>query len=301
MSPAGRREYGPRVNPVLRAAVLAPALAVALGPLTAWAQRSPAECRPNPHLPRAKDEYDRLQFGRAGRTLQRAIEHARNCRDDLAEIYRLQGFVDAVNAERERCQRAFEILLALEPDHVVSSDVPPKIRSCFENALQVAPARRELALDHRPPDPQTPDAPVSLPVRVVDPLRLVDRVQVWFRRRGIDVYTTVSVRADDRVAPVIPALAVPPAEEGYAMEYFVRAVDRWEGTLAELGSPRRPLVFRVEAARRARPIYTRWWFWTAIGVAAAGAGGAAWAVAESSDDDIVLDVDTVVGRGPRGR
>lgn len=264
----------------------------------AHAQRAAAECRPNPHLPRAKDEYDRLEFDRAGRTLQRAIEHARNCKSDLAEIYRLQAFVDAVNAERERCQRAFEILLALEPDYVMGADVPPKIRTCFEDALRVAPSRRELGLEHRPPDEQTPNAPVSLMVELVDPLRLVDRVQVWFRRRGVDVYTTVSVRADDRVAPVIPALAVPPDEEGYPMEYFVRAVDRWEGTLAELGSPRQPLVFRVEAARKGKPIYARWWFWTAIGVAAAGAGGAAWAVAESSGDDITLDVDTTVGASP---
>ena len=281
----------------------APALVVAFA-LTlaaaaeARAQRAAAECRPNPHLPRAKDEYDRLEFDRAGRTLQRAIEHARNCKSDLAEIYRLQAFVDAVNAERERCQRGFEILLALEPDYIMGADVPPKIRSCFEDALRVPPSRRELGLEHRPPEAQTPNAPVSLPVDVIDPLRLVDRVQVWFRRRGVDVYTTVSVRADDRVAPVIPALAVPADDDGYPMEYFIRAVDRWEGTLAEIGSPRQPLVFRVEAAKQGKPIYARWWFWTAIGVAAAGAGGAAWAVAESSGDDITLDVETTVGAVP---
>lgn len=265
---------------------------------TAAAQSQPAECRPNPHLPRARDEYDRLEFDRAARTLQRAIEHARNCKEDLAEIYRLQAYVDAVNGERERCQRGFEILLALDPDYIMPAEVPPKIRTCFEDALRVPPSRRELDLAHRPPEPVTPNAPVSLPVEVIDPLRLVDQVQVWFRRRGVNVYTTVSVRADDQVVPVIPALSIPEDPEGYAMEYFVRAVDRWEGTLSQIGSPREPLVFRVEAARSGKPIYARWWFWTAIGVAAAGAGGAAWAVAESSGDDISLDVETTVGSEP---
>lgn len=281
--------------------------ALALGVVVAWAsaargQTSSAECRPNPHLPRAKDEYDRLEFDRAARTLRRAIEHAHNCRGDLAEIYRLQAFVDAVNAERERCQRGFEILLALEPDYIMAPDVPPKIRTCFEDALAVAPSRRELDLRHRPPESATPNAPVSIPVDVIDPLRVVDQVQVWFRRRGVNVYTTVSVRADDEVVPVIPALAVPSDPEGYALEYFVRAVDRWEGTLFEIGSPREPLAVRVEPGRPSRPIYARWWFWTAIGVAAAGAGAAAWAASASPSDDITLDVDTEVGAPfPTGR
>jgi len=263
-----------------------------------FADDTGAECRPNPHLPRAAAEYDRLEFDRAARSLRRAMEHSRNCREDLAEIYRLQAFVDAVHGERARCRRAFEILLALRPDYSMGADVPPKIRKCFEDALRISPSERDVRLVHRPPESVRPRNPVEIEVAVRDPLRLVDRVQVWFRRRGVNVFTVVTTRSRDRVLPRIPALAVPEEDDAYAIEYFIRAVDRFEGTLFEVAGPDRPLVVRVEAAASQRPLYARWWFWTAIGVAAAGAGGAAWAVAEADRDEVRLDVETTVESAP---
>ena len=152
--------------------------------MPALAQYDDAQCRKNPHLSRAKDEYERLEFDRAARTLQRAVEFTRNCRWDLAEIYRLKGFVDAVNNERERCQRSFEILLALDPDYVMAKDVPPKIRSCFEEALEVPQLQRRLDMEHGGIDTVLPDAPLSIDVRLDDPLRLVNEVQVFFEERG---------------------------------------------------------------------------------------------------------------------
>jgi hypothetical protein len=219
------------------------------------------------------------------------VEHTRNCRRDLAEIYRLKGFIDAINAERERCQRAFEILLALNPVYTLPADVPPKIRRCFEDAAAVPPDRRRLDLGHAPPVEVPPNAPVALAVRVEDPLRLVDQVQVWFRRAGVEVYTTVSARADDDVSVVIPALSLPPTETGYRIEYFVRAVDRWEGTLAESGSPRQPLTFAVTPGSTGTSVVTEWWFWTALGAAAAGAAALAFMATSGDPDriDLVLE------------
>src|SRR5436309_469153 len=149
----------PRHDLIVASATLA---VIVFAGAEAWAQQNASECRPNPHLSRAKDEYDRLEFDRAARTLQRAIEYSKNCRWDLAEIYRLKAFVDAVNAERERCQRAFEILLALDPKYEMPADVPPKIQNCFEDAKRVPVERRELRLVHTPPTEVPPNQPVSL-------------------------------------------------------------------------------------------------------------------------------------------
>lgn len=256
----------------------------------AFAQSGGSECRSNPHLSRAKDEYDRLEFDRAARTLQRAIEYSRNCRWDLAEIYRLKAFVDAVNAERERCQRAFEILLALDPEYQMPADVPPKIQNCFQDAKRVPVERRELRLVHTAPNEVQANSPVSLPVKVVDPLRLVDQIQVYFRRQGVKIFTPVTARADENVSVVIPALSVPPDEKGYKMEYFVRAVDRWEGTLAEEGSARAPKVFSVAPmSSSADAFYTSWVFWTIVGAAAVGAVGLGLAL-RGGGDDITLSI-----------
>jgi hypothetical protein len=280
----------PRPRRWSRAALLVLGLGSLLpaAPPAALAQSSSAECRSNPHLSRAKDEYDRLEFDRAARTLQRAIEYSKNCRWDLAEVYRLKAFVDAVNGERERCQRAFEILLALEPAYEMAADVPPKIRTCFEDARRVPGERRELRLVHSGPKVVQPSAPVSLPVRVVDPLRLVDQVQVFFRREGVKIYTVVMARADENLALVIPALHVPPDEKGYALEYFVRAVDRWEGTLVEQGTARDPLRLDVAPASSGGPLLTRWWFWTVLGAVAVVGAGLAIAAGQGSGDAVTL-------------
>ena len=258
-------------------------------PQPSFAQSSSAECRPNPHLSWAKDEYERLEFDRAARTLQRAIEYSRNCRWDLAEIYRLKAFVDAVNADRERCQRAFEILLALDPDYVMPADVPPKIQACFGDAQRVPPERRELRLVHRSPNAVPANAPVSLPVRVVDPLRLVDQVQVYFRRQGIKIYTTVTARADETVSIVIPALSLPPDENGYQIEYFIRAVDRWEGTLDEEGTARKPLQFSVmPGSSSSDSVVSKWWFWSLIGAVAVVAGVGVVVATQNSADSVTV-------------
>lgn len=280
------------------------ARAVVLGlllgaPAEAWAQSSAADCRPNPHLGWAKDEYDRLEFDRAGRTIQRGLEHAKNCRWDLAELYRLKAFVHAVNTDRERCQRAFEILLALDPEYALPADVPPKIQACFEDARRVPKERRELRLVHTGPGEVQANAPVSLPIKVVDPLRLVDQVQVYFRREGVKIYTTVTARADENVSVVIPALSVPADEKGYQMEYFVRAVDRWEGTLEEEGSGRKPLSFTVApASSGSDAVVAKWWFWSAVGVAVLGGVALAVFATQGGNDPFTLRVrDGGVGGG----
>src|SRR5205085_8187035 len=109
------------------------------------------------------------------------------------------------------------------------------------------------------------------PVKVIDPLRLVDQIQVYFRREGVKIFTVVTARADENVSVVIPALSAPPDEKGYKMEYFVRAVDRCEGTLAEAGSSRQPNKFTVAPASSDEGVASKWWFWTVLaGVAIAG-------------------------------
>jgi hypothetical protein len=158
--------------------------------------------------------------------------------------------------------------------------------------------RRELKLIHQAPAEVQPNSPVSLPVKVVDPLRLVDQVHVFFRRQGIRIFTDVAARADENVSVVIPALALPPDEKGYQIEYFVRAVDRWEGTLAEDGSARQPKVFKVAPqSTSSSSILSSWLFWTVIGLAAVGTVFVGVAASGGGDDFSLLIKDKgVAGR-----
>ncbi len=248
-------------------------------------------------MSRANDEYDRLEFDRAGRTLQRALEHGRNCRMDLAEIYRLRAHVDAIHGRREACRRGFASLLAIEPGFAMAPGTAPKIRSCFEEARDLP--ELTLRLMHQPPMKAVePDVPLSLEVALHDPLRLSHDVQVHFRRSGVPVYTTVRARADDRVSVEIPALSLPSTSEAYTVEYFVRAVNRWNGVLAEAGSTEAPLELSVVKGRGKRAFYKTWWFWTLTGAAVAGGVTSVVLLTSESDAFTVRAVDATPTGSP---
>ena len=104
------------------------------------------------------------------------------------------------------------------------------------------------------------------------------------------VYTTVTARADENVSIVIPALSLPPDENGYQIEYFVRAVDRWEGTLAEEGTTKDPLRFAVkEGTSSDSGVVGRWWFWASIiGAVAIVAGVGAVVATQNGSDSVTI-------------
>jgi len=260
--------------------------------VTAYGQgASNAECRPNPHLTRALQYYEDLRFDEAAQTLQRAIEYANNCKWDLGEIYRLKAFVDAINGERERCHRDFEILLALNPEYKMPKQVPPKIRSCFDDAQNIAPSRRRLAISHSVDKAVKPNAPVPVRVKLEDRLRMIDKIQVYFRRSGVKAFTMLTARADDEVTVIIPALSVPGSEEAYQMEYLVRGVDRWGGVFVEDGSSRYPLDFTVlQGASGKLDLANQWWFWSAVAIAATGIGAGIFAAMSSGSDTVTLRI-----------
>jgi hypothetical protein len=252
---------------------------------------SNADCRPNPHLSRANQFFEDLQFDEAAQTLQRAIEYSNNCRWDLGEIYRLKGFVDAINGERERCHRDFEIFLAIDSNYKMEARVPPKIRSCFENANAIAPARRHLAIEHTVRKKVRPNTPIALRVKLSDRLRLIDKVQVFFRRKGVKAFTALTARADDEVMVIIPALSVPADAKPYAMEYIVRGVDRWGGIFVEQGNTRYPLELTVLSGEYGMSKLTKeWWFWGVVALGIAGLGAASFAAFSGDPDTVTLTI-----------
>ncbi|MFO0727612.1 MAG: hypothetical protein U1E65_27790 [Myxococcota bacterium] len=224
---------------------LTPALLwLALSSTAAQAQVG-AQCRHNPHLSRARDSYRGLNFEDVAAVLQRAIEYWGNCRQDLIEIYQWKGTIDALFDERERCLRDFEILLALDPKPVLPPDAPARVAACLARAQAEPAEKRRLELQIAGPARARPKHPVPIEVTVEDPLRLTQEVWLFYRRQGLKVFTVAQARADDHSTLVIPALALLPDEGGYRVEYFVRVVDRWGGTLAEVGSAAEPRSFQV--------------------------------------------------------
>lgn len=197
-----------------------------------WLPATPADLAlcTRPSLDAARESY-RRRTPSARVLLARALEQPRNCRPDVVEIYRLMALV---TGDEERAQRLFEILLALEPDfRLGTGDEPPwepKIERTFGRALEVPSSRRALGVSALA-------SPQTASLRLVDPLQLVDVVEVYARRpRGAwqrrTLRTGTHRRADDVYD--IP-MAAPFA-------WFAVLRDPWGGVLAQLGSRADPRV-----------------------------------------------------------
>jgi hypothetical protein len=136
----------------------------------------------------------------------------------------------------EVMRRVIVLWLALAPT-VALADVPSRPDGC----AAVRPGQVTLTISE--PKTVEPNAPVSIRVAVSDALRLVDRIDLHFRKKGEADWSRVSAVADEQVSLVLSALAVPPAAESYDIEYRVSAVGACGDVLAEAG----PRSFQVAA------------------------------------------------------
>src|SRR5262249_38780029 len=82
------------------------------------------------------------------------------------------------------------------------------------------------------------DAQYWLQLRLIDPLRIVESVGVYFRRSR-SKYLSVATRGDHQpIVAGVPELRMPANSK---LEFYPAAVDRWGGQLFLVGSPNQPL------------------------------------------------------------
>ncbi len=177
-------------------------------------------CRRNPHVVGASDMFDRLEFDRVARRLQRAIEAPSNCPADVVRIYELKGYVDAINGERERAKRALEIVRVLDPEFALAPDAPRKIVEIWE----AAPKESKLLLRVAPP--VVKDGWIRIEGSTEDTLVLGDHIRVflWVADGGAPITRRAELTPDGRFATAVPAAA-----GGGAIDVVL--ADRWGGAL----------------------------------------------------------------------
>lgn len=108
---------------------------------------APLRADANPALDRAREALDELEYRAAYDALDEALEAGTNTRAEMIEIYRLRGEVAASLGNTDDAVRAFESLLALDPDARLADGVSPKIGKPFATARRKAADRGALALD----------------------------------------------------------------------------------------------------------------------------------------------------------
>lgn len=236
------------------------ALALFMLEAVAWAEDPLAQAR------KAVGESD---YPAARPALTAALAAGGHAPDELAEIYRLTGIVEAALGNPAAATEAFTRLLALSPKAVLPDGTSPKIRRPFEAAATYYTSHKPLEIVL-----ETSAQPPSLTLVVVsDPLHMAATARATFTVDGgaervsdvpIAERTVVGLpfgRVSSRIA-ALDARGNRVIELGASDPIVV--VSAKPRPAAPVPSPE-PVIVRTE-----RPVYLRWWPYAIGGVAAAG-------------------------------
>ncbi len=179
--------------------------------------------------------------------------------------------------EREpEARTAFDMLLALDPDHVLNYRLTPRAMFLYQAARDEAARRGAPRLELRWSRDQALDRPVELDVdTVADPTGLLRDATIYVRTRGETAWKAADLQLaapGKRQHLRLPGL---PGRKARTLEIYAVASDRSGNEVLTWASPARPAEI---ALRYDAPWYRTWWVWAiAGGVVAVGTGIAVYA------------------------
>jgi hypothetical protein len=226
-----------------------------------------------PDLDRARLALERLDYPTAKRALEQALESGENGPEELREVCRLLGVVDAAFGDNAGAFEAFRRWLVLEPTATLDEGMAPKVRAPLARARSWVDSQGWLAL--RLGDPTGDPRNIVVAIES-DPLGMVAGARAEYRRRD-GMVRSVSVKGNASLVLLLPGDA--------RGRIRVSPIDRRGNRLADLW-------LDAPDGGGSRPPYLRWPLWggTAVAFAAVGAYfGARTAAARDELDAIIAD------------
>ena len=269
---------------VNRAIAIVLGVFVLLSPLCVWGQGAPAP--PNRYLKEAKDLYQRLRYAEIVHKLERALTVPGNTPKQLCEIYELMGTVHVILGNQDAAVGAFNELLNVDPKYRLDSSLSPKILSIYSRVKSEFVPQEVVAFEGRPSVRTTPGKKPWVEVGIIDEGKALTAVEIWCRRNEKDEFKRGEMApvGGGRYGGSLPLEMKALPASGVRVEYVIVARGEKGKTLGVLGNMENPLSFTVLPTVAAPPIqgpgtkevstpwYGEWWFWTTVGVVAAGAG-----------------------------
>lgn len=265
---------------------------LAVGQSASYA-KPPADKHPAAEDPydAARDAESRLDYKAVIFYGNDALEKA-NTHERIVNLYALLGTAYAVLGRNDEAVDAFTRLLGVSPDYHLPRGLSPKVTRPFKEAggywldrpggLGVTPdLPREIA----------GGKPLSIAVKLDDPMTMVTNVRLSFRHQGDPEFDKLEMAAGPGVVFMIPAEKLPVAKADYAFELYVTALGSTGSELRQAGDGAHPLSILVRAprdesvavvvapivggttapAQPKKPLIKQWWLWTAVGVVVVGA------------------------------
>jgi hypothetical protein len=225
---------------------------------------------------KAKAAIDQSDYFSARSSLDEALRSGTNNRDELAEIYRLSGYVAGALGDAKAAQAAFERCLALAPTSALPAGTSPRILKSFTAAQDAFKTKKPLEIKTA-----TSADPPTVTIDVVnDPLNMIVTL------KAIVVVDGKPEQTIDKPTAATVAIELP---KGKRIDLRVAAVDEHGNRVAEVGSKAVPVVIvgkqdpvavgkppppkrKPSKPYAERPLYLQWWLWGGAAVALLGAG-----------------------------
>ena len=280
--------------------VLAPAMLLALGLLVSQDARAgdPLLEERNPLISQAIEEFGEGNYDEVSVLLNRALTETAPTVEQKMKIYLYLGRAEALRGYESAARKAFGRLLVLDPEAQLPGDAAEDEVYAFERATAKykeeteSVGAGEVEVRHQGPGAVVAGQAATI---VVEGVGMPEGATVTlYHTRSMDApYSSVLMDNPERAkwtAPV-PTVAISDTTEEYEILYYIEATDAGDEVLATVGEEEKPLRFRVVAPKPTadqldKPVYKKWWFWTAIGGGAAVALGLGLGLGLGLRDDV---------------
>ena len=175
--------------------------------------------------------------------------------DHHVMLWEQRGIAAAYVDDEAGAKTAFDMMLALDPSHILSYTLSPKATFVFE---AVRKARTEVpAIDVTWPHGGKVDDPLPLDVEVLsDPKKFLRRATVFVRERGQAAWLETRLALDQHERRIV----LPPLAERkpVSLELYVRAYDDHDNEVLVWADPTKPreIPLRYDPPQ---PWYRKWW------------------------------------------
>jgi len=268
----------------------------------AWSQARDLTRTGNKYLQEAKILYDNLQYRDALQRLKQAIRVKGNTRADIVEIYKYLGFIYIIQGHKKHAKRAFELLLKVDPNYEMNPLLTsPKILNFYNRVKEGISEKGKVLMRHTPLKEVDGAERVEVKAYVVDLQKRLSTMVVHYRRRGHPDYSTVKMTPAQATAGAqgsstfvgyIPFIWTIYDETELFVDYYIAGLDKAGRWVANMGNPKQPMTFRMNLMQgtlpegiRKTPLLKSWWFWTLVGVGAAGLGTGIYFLADSLNEE----------------
>jgi hypothetical protein len=191
--------------------------------------------------------------------------------DTNVTLWEQRGIAAAYGDDDATAQRAFDMMLALDPGHFLSYTLSPKATFVFERTRKQVGASPEVELNWQRGGKVGDPVPLDVEV-LADPKQFLDRATVFVRTRGDDAWHAADLKLDPK--GVDTRIVLPPivATKPVSLELYMRAYDTHNNEVLTWADPARPreIALRYEPPA---PWYRKWWVYAIAGSVVAIATG----------------------------